>query len=128
MTLVTRDRLLTLGMLVLCAVAAFLLVRSDVVEGLLARFGRLRAPKKPEHNPYPKPKHELELDDEPHLMLLHESLSSDSSETSDAADPVIEDIVEDPDPVAATACASASAPRAPQKRAPRKPRAGKSSS
>ena len=120
--LVTRDRLLTLGMLVLCAVAAFLLVRSDVVEGILARFKQFR--KKPEHDfaPYPKPAHDAHLvDDEPLPMLPHESLSSDSSELSDAADdPVVKVDV----PVVATVCA----PRAPQKRAPRKPRVRKSSS
>jgi hypothetical protein len=43
--IVTRDRLLTLGMLVLCAAAAFFLVRkTDIVESLLARW-RCRKPR-----------------------------------------------------------------------------------
>ncbi len=43
--IVTRDRLLTLGMLVLCAAAAFFLVRkTDIFESLLARW-RCRKPR-----------------------------------------------------------------------------------
>ena len=87
--LVTRDRLLTIGMLILCAVAAFALARSDVVECLLGKWTRLRqTKKKPDVEPdfaHPKPKHAPRLvvdakEHEPHPMpLLHESFGSDLS-------------------------------------------------
>lgn len=135
MTLVTRDRLLTIGMLVLCAVAAFFLLRSDVVEGLLCKWARLRKPKKPEEldfAPHPTPKqhapHLVVDEQEPHLMLLHDSISSDTSELSDAADGRLGPVVVDEGPTEValeyksqfgeTVCA----PKVPQKRTPRKPR------
>ena len=135
-TLVTRDRLLTIGMLILCAVAAFALVRSDVVECLIEKWARFRQAKRKPHTElacaHPKPIHAAHLVDEqePHPMLLHESFGSDLSDAgsnmSDAADSAkLHPVVVDEDPAEASpeykspfgeAPCSASAPKVQQKR------------
>jgi hypothetical protein len=139
MALVTRDRLLTVGMLALCALAAFFLVRSDVVESLLGQWARLRTPKpkpKLDFAPYPKPPQEPPQHDEDLTRGLMISCSDSSEMSQDLVvdeDPTESDVgdvdVRDP-PFGETAVALSESVKVKvqPKRAPRKPRVGKSKS
>jgi hypothetical protein len=161
LTLLTRHKLLTVLMLVLCAVAALTLVRSDVVECLVGKWATFRQPKKLDVDPDfgrhriidpDLARRRIRVDEQQQQQEPHLLLSDLSDATSDAADvsgtgravanahPAIVECEESATEEASqdyeyktsigeacSANARASAPKVPQKRAPRKPRKSSSS-